>query len=48
MEGSNDLPFNEMIVHIKNAVNVNARGKIMKSTKKREALSSSTRTDPIA
>lgn len=32
------IPFNEMIVHIKNAVNVNANGKIINKTMNRDAL----------
>jgi hypothetical protein len=33
-----DVPLSEMIVHIRNAVNVNANGKIMNKTRNREAL----------
>lgn len=32
------IPFSEMIVHIRNAVSVKAKGKIMNRTRKRDAL----------
>lgn len=43
-----DLPFREMIVHIRKQVSDKARGKIKKRIKKSEAVSSSTLTEPIA
>ena len=42
MNTYDSLPFNERIVHMRKAVNVNANGKMRKRTRKMEALSSST------
>lgn len=37
-EFGSHIPFSEMIVHMRNAVSVNAKGKIMNRTRNRDAL----------